>query len=675
MTSSNTTRSQHSPLPFTVGIEVEALLALRRDNPCSSPLDYLQHQFEAAKLPSTVAEWSKGVEHGYQTWMITTDSSIDLNVPGRALLQALKVAGKLEGEQAEIGDWEGHGIELVSPPLPSPDVFSSVAAVEQEALASIKQYLGILDGNEVDRLLEHTAFPTPSCGLHVHVGLPDSQAIPLLVLQQLAFLLLKYEDVISSLHHHSRAPFPGTQTSSFARSNRTSFLTSRHAAGCIKAEKEGVFDLDVAKTRIFAEAMTIEKLAWMMGSEEILDDAGNVVGTDGQLLRMELWQDDPSWSWPRSWEREGEESAIGVEVGEGGIKVNAPAWSGSEWTAELSQSESSSWGDTKAPSEWQTEGSWKCPDETSTELISASTAHFSDPYLESWFNGPTKASPEGNKFKLTRWNLLARHPCQGPRTIEFRQTAGSVDPYEIGETVRFYVALLRYAERAAAASGEDAECCLNSAIDDAEPTLEGLLDLLQLPDLVRKYWTSRAERLDEERFLAIRDPSSLKHWQKCNVCAASHDRRMQSRLRRGQQIEGWQAFLKGNTKGKALWNKYSKHGVFRKAKWTSQPETGKPFDSKAVATPVKFSKSNRKGRKATSTRKEKTTAKTRARVQARKHAEKRQQKTMSARSLIDTRCGRNAGRTSSTRPRSEFSSGEPWDHMRLVDQPEPVSGW
>ena len=674
MASLSTENSQHQPLPFTVGIEVESLLVLKRHNPFSTPLDYLQHQFELAKLDSVTADSPKGVEHSYETWMITTDGSIDLNVPARALRQALKAAGKLEGPEGEVGEYECHGIELVSPPLLAPDVLSPLAAIKQEPLASIKRYLDVLDGNDTDRVLEHTAFPTPSCGLHVHVGLPESQPIPLPVLQQLAFLLLKYEDMISNLHHHSRTPFPGTQTSSFARSNRTSFLTSKHAAGCIKEKKEAVFDLNTAKRKIFANGMTIEKLAWMMGSDEILDDAGNVVGDDGQLARMDLWQDDPSWSWPSGWEEQGGKTGEAVEVGEDGSEASAPTWSGSERTAALSHSDFSSWEDSEIPSEWQTEGEWTRSNSLDDiQPLSASTAHFSDPNLESWFNASPNPFPEGNKFKLTRWNLLARHPCQGPRTIEFRQAAGSVDPHEIGETVRLFVALLRCAERAADATSEDADCCVDPKLDDAEVTLDGLLDLLRLPQPVRDYWTYRAERLAEEGFFALRDPSSLKHWQKCTACAASHDCRRLARLRQGEQTRGWQAFLKGNAKGKALWNKYSKHGVFKKDTWTKDSETVKPFDSKAVAQPVKFSRRSSKGKKPTTTRKEKATAKTRARVQAGKHAGKRWQKGLSACALIDTDGGYSAGPASGAR--SKIRNDEPWASVSAGAPCEPASGW
>lgn len=243
--------------------------------------------------------------------------------------------------------------------------------------------------------------------------------------------------------------------------------------------------------------------------------------------------------------------------------------------------------------------------------------------MESWFNASPNPFPDGNKFKLTRWNLLSRHPSQGPRTIEFQQAAGSVDPSEIGKTIRFYVALLRCAEQAAAASSEEAACCVDSKIDAAVVTLDGLLELLDLLESVREYWRSRAERLAEECFFALRDPSALKHWQKCNVCAASHERRMQCRVRRGEQEKGWQAFLKGNSKGRALWNKFSKYGVFKKDTWTRQPTSLEPLETEAVARPVKFSKKNSKGKKQTFTRKEKASAKGRARVKARKEAEKR----------------------------------------------------
>ena len=58
----------------------------------------------------------------------------------------------------------------------------------------------------------------------------------------------------------------------------------------------------MSKRRLFAEGMTIEKLAWMMDSDEMLDEEGRVVGGwsldvdgwDGERGREEAWRDDPS---------------------------------------------------------------------------------------------------------------------------------------------------------------------------------------------------------------------------------------------------------------------------------------------------------------------------------------------------------------------------------------------
>ena len=646
LTSSSTTRIDEDTcafkhLPFTVGVEIESILLLplpstqecNSKNLFPSPLDYLQDAFSKANLSSMTADHPKAVDHGYKKWLITTDGSIDLSLPPELVKE--KLGKKLKGRgckegaadaiDVEVGGWDTHGIELVSPPLPAPDIFSSITAIQHSGMEDIKRYLDVLVSVAPEGHLEHTAFTSHSCGLHVHIGLPNSQAIPLPVLQQLAYLVLKYEDILNSLHHHSRTPFPGTQASAFASSNRTSFLSSTHAADCNRRGAE--FDLEKARRRIFAEGMTVEKLVWMMGAGDPLDEEGNVIGAD------------------------------------------ATASCSSERTAEPSQWDCSSWEKPKTPAVLQEVREWQtCEEGTTEQAAEPSLRRFSDPYMDGWFNPEEQRFPDGNKYKLTRWNLLARHPCQGPRTIEFRQAAGSVDAEEIAETVRFYVALLRCAERAANANSEDSMNCSDCEVDEPRATMDNLFDLVVLPPSVRQYWTSRAQRLTDECFFSLREPSALKHWQKCQACATIHSSRIHARVRRGQQSKGWQAFLKGNTKGKTLWNKFSRHGIFNKDKWIATSAKAESFDDKAVAKPVKFSKRRGKGKNPVFTRKEKAAAKTRARVQARKQA----QKAYSDPGWNECADGSGVGWTSSCKARS----GAQWDDSVDACVPsEPCSGW
>ncbi len=681
----NLTRGHHptAPLPLTVGVEIEHVLVLPRKNPFLSPLDYLHHQFQIADLCSSAEYDPKGVDHEYSTWLITTDSSIDLDVPAEVLQEKLHLVSRDGG--VDVGEWECHGIELVSPPMKAPDVCSDTPTMQQGSLAIIKQYLDVLASKTSGGRLEHTAFATPSCGLHVHIGLPGSQAIPLPVLQQLAYLVLKYEDVLSTLHHHSRTPFPGTQASSYARSNRLSFLRSRHAPVCTVVGKDG-FDLEQVRKRIFDQSMTTAKLAWMMGADDPLDDEGHPVLDDGSSVGLR--KEDAAWVMPGQWVQEDATRDAGVVEANNVEGIIAAAWSDSEWRAEPSQSELSSWEEpdtyTERPwweeaefsADWQTPSEWHASNEQSPEHPDAASANgFSNTYLDDWFNPEILGFPEGEKYKITRWNLLGRHPCQGPRTIEFRQAAGSIDPNEIAETIWLYVALVRCAERAANAGGESSECCMDAQIDRAEPTLDDLLKLLQLPQSVRQYWTSRADKLIDEGFFALREPSTLKHWQKCNVCAVVHDHRIHTRLQRSQKTKGWQAFLKGNTKGRALWHRLSKHCGLQKDTWEVEREKLELSNGEAVAQPVKFSKRKCKGRKPTFTRKEKATAKTRARVQARRKAEEYRQKALSTTLLMEAASEYDAGWISISHASSEARSDEPWNPVSVGAPYEPVSGW
>ena len=145
-------------------------------------------------------------------------------------------------------------------------------------------------------------------------------------------------------------------------------------------------------------------------------------------------------------------------------------------------------------------------------------------------------APRGSKYKTVRWQLLSRADGEGPRTLEFRQAAGTLNLEEIAHNVQFNTALLRAAERQARSNTEESE--------EVIPTLRGLLvEHLRMPELAVKYWFARAARLAELRKLARREPADLKRWQICQECADLREERQLQRKDRAAQEAGWPSFL------------------------------------------------------------------------------------------------------------------------------------
>ena len=548
-------RSQNagSHLPFTTGVEIENIFLLPAPEPFSdedpyavrthiNALEYLQSRFAVANLDSTTSTCPHDFDFDYSDWLITYDGSLDtrdisLDVL-REKLPAL-FSGTTDEEEAKKPDFQG--VELVSPPLPVPDVNDGEWAVHQKSLCDVKRYLDVLvnkPSTVTDFAHRHGAFASSACGLHVHIGLPDSRPIPLPILQQLAFLLLKYEDVLSSLHHYSRTPYPGMQASQYAMSNRLAFCVDGHTAGCVKSL--GAFDLEKARTTIFAEGMTTRQLAWMMGADVPLGPDGREIVPGSEKKVEEKKTKRKSGSAKKSegatnQEQDGEQQVY-VAVTAGSSNQSTPAPSNVSSPSSVCETpsphqlpiDSQGWGDPAQP----------------TAAILKRVAALSDSYHDGLMFSA------GNKYRITRWELLSRHWSEGPQTIEFRQADGSVDPIEIGENIRLYTALMRCAERAANDASEGPDRSPSWQIDEAEPTLQGLFDLLQLPANIVDYWTDRAQRLHEVSFYALREPEKLSCWQKCQSCSAARERRTAAHVKRGEYIKGWQAFLPAKTKGK-----------------------------------------------------------------------------------------------------------------------------
>jgi hypothetical protein len=109
----------------------------------------------------------------------------------------------------------------------------------------------------------HEAFITTMCGGHIHIGLPNNEVLPTPMLQHLAYLLLRYEPLISSLHHHSRTPYPNTAAGKYYQSDRIAFQEDEHL-DCSRS----VLNWNRVLCRVFEKDIEIGKLSWLMDQRE-----------------------------------------------------------------------------------------------------------------------------------------------------------------------------------------------------------------------------------------------------------------------------------------------------------------------------------------------------------------------------------------------------------------------
>ena len=224
--------------------------------------------------------------------------------------------------------------------------------------------------------------------------------------------------------------------------------------------------------------MTIAKLAWMMGSPLPLDEKEEY--RDKGVAMPVAWNSDRdsfSESQSRGPDREGVEEATAT-------KSAASANDAHSDSADADMSK------TTKPQD-----------------------------LREAYSTPPDA-PIGEKHRVTRWNLLTRHECEGPATIEFRQHAGTLDAVEVGWWVQLCVALVRCAERLSRGGegwregdggvegGEREEWRKGRWREGQEDVgfeaneglleLDVLLELLELDEEAKGYWRGRWERFDVE---------------------------------------------------------------------------------------------------------------------------------------------------------------------------------
>ncbi|KAL8714991.1 MAG: hypothetical protein Q9225_006444, partial [Loekoesia sp. 1 TL-2023] len=131
----------------------------------------------------------KGKIKHFNKWHLVTDTSLVGATPEElsAILDTHKPSAIKE-------DWDSAPVELVSRVLSLDDSAS---------FAEIENMLAFLRGGEKNHH-RHQAFTDQWCGLHVHIGTRTGFTLPLL--QHLAYILIIYEPILSTLHPASRRP-------------------------------------------------------------------------------------------------------------------------------------------------------------------------------------------------------------------------------------------------------------------------------------------------------------------------------------------------------------------------------------------------------------------------------------------------------------------------------------
>lgn len=118
-------------------------------------------------------------------WILTADQSLEsLKDSDKTLAFPAKIT------ETEGGEWDSYGIELISPPYSASDLSTAEADISN-LLGSLETPTSGITTNE-------------TCGMHVHIGLPTGECLPVKVLQYLSLLLVIYEDEISRLHPSHR---------------------------------------------------------------------------------------------------------------------------------------------------------------------------------------------------------------------------------------------------------------------------------------------------------------------------------------------------------------------------------------------------------------------------------------------------------------------------------------
>ena len=128
----------------------------------------------------------------FSSWTLVCDPSMDS-------LTRQELGDTFDKDEVlppRTNNWDSCGIELVSPVLSSPE----------QTTAALSAALSTLHSAGTNS--HHDITTTAQCGLHIHIGTPAGQPLPLPVLQHLAFLHLVYEhelDRLLPLHRRSNS--------------------------------------------------------------------------------------------------------------------------------------------------------------------------------------------------------------------------------------------------------------------------------------------------------------------------------------------------------------------------------------------------------------------------------------------------------------------------------------
>ena len=134
-------------------------------------------------LPHATIYESKDEVVDYKTWSMVRDNSLIAFTNEEKRTQLTKKSSVISQDPTM---WDSQGIELVSPTYKLADL-----DIAKSTIASL-----------VQSVHTSTSYITTdqTCGLHVHIGLPDDKQMPIKVLQALALLTITYESHLSMLH-------------------------------------------------------------------------------------------------------------------------------------------------------------------------------------------------------------------------------------------------------------------------------------------------------------------------------------------------------------------------------------------------------------------------------------------------------------------------------------------
>ncbi|KAI1621950.1 hypothetical protein EDD37DRAFT_501251 [Exophiala viscosa] len=204
-------------------------------------------------------------KHGYKTWHVYRDYSMDFPKKYEDDEETLNIKRIRLQEHANFDGWDPEelpaplwvdsvGVSLDSPYLECPS--RGEQGICNRGLDEVTKYLGVLDDNydkpwQCLSIEEHGR-------VHVTIGLPSKDGfadIPLSVLQHLAYLVIKYEDVILLFTSPWRAGWENTNSEDVG-SNRAGIvengnhLCSKFSLGPLEDVKRKIFSKDMTPTKL-----------------------------------------------------------------------------------------------------------------------------------------------------------------------------------------------------------------------------------------------------------------------------------------------------------------------------------------------------------------------------------------------------------------------------------------